>query len=690
LGSKVLKGRVAKTAPAATSPAELEPIAGALAQVSHLVGGSSSKLRGLIGDSKSWINDAFSESLQQLQVLHEQQVSTLAGEVARLRDEVENLRKGARVLSSPLPPPPPPPRPPPPPPGLSEDVAGLPVPQAALVITNCDSPSCKVKWTRRKTSSAKSLDTGEAGEVAGLPVSPTALVITNREAPSCMTSEPSLSTSKDTYQALDSSRMTSKDPAPDPTRLASKETKVVSFEMPFEGSKDTGKNLSAEVSKVISHQLTHLRSERSQALGRLPTTGSVLLDEFCSYRQRRTQEDDTRRFPEKLVSSSRFDFCMGAVIVMNAVTIGLEVSMSRANNHVPVALQVAEYIFLFIYTLEIGLRFGALGRSAMRNSWVQFDLFLVICGFLDVATTLVGPPVKILDNVMLVRTFRLARLARVLRLNIKFHTLWMLVHGLLNSLATLAWTLIIICILLFVFAVLGLELLQPDPEASEEYNQVASEYFGSLLKATTSLLQGLTLDSFAVIYRPVMLAKPLMVFYFIPFLLVVSVALMNLVTAIMVNFSLEQASKDRQVVEQLQTEQRAEVVRILERAFGELDTNESGYVELEEMIDAPEDLRILICEVAEMPGETDIASIFKTLDFGNTGYLKIEDFCQGLLMIRDQKALESYFVMKYCSSILDMLKFRQKGGDVGKGPPLPVLSEDDCERILEESPLHIR
>eukprot|EP00416_Gambierdiscus_australes_P024246 CAMPEP_0171079118 /NCGR_PEP_ID=MMETSP0766_2-20121228/15057_1 /TAXON_ID=439317 /ORGANISM="Gambierdiscus australes, Strain CAWD 149" /LENGTH=165 /DNA_ID=CAMNT_0011536285 /DNA_START=93 /DNA_END=586 /DNA_ORIENTATION=- len=120
---------------------------------------------------------------------------------------------------------------------------------------------------------------------------------------------------------------------------------------------------------------------------------------------------------------------------------------------------------------------------------------------------------------------------------------------------------------------------------------------------------------------------------------------MNLVTALMVNFSLEQAGKDKQAEEQAQSQAKAEVIGILERAFGELDTSRSGRINLHEMLEAPEELRMLICQVADVDTNAlNLADIFRTLDFDNTGYLKINEFCQGLLMLHDRKALESYFV----------------------------------------------
>jgi len=406
-----------------------------------------------------------------------------------------------------------------------------------------------------------------------------------------------------------------------------------------------------------------------------------------SYRSSRQQRSSWRalRMLRRLVSTPTFDFAIGAVIVVNAATIGLEASITRSGGTTPQILQVLEYVFLFIYLVELGLRLWALGYSALRSAWVLFDLFLVCFGCLDVVAGLAlegsagsSASIVVLNQVLLVRIFRLARLARVLRLMIKFQTLWMLVQGLVNSLVTLVWTCIIICILLFVFAVLGLELLRPDMAAGEEYNRVAEENFGSLFRAMATLLQGLTLDSFGAVYRPVMLERPLTILYFVPFLLVVSIALMNLVTALMVNFSLEQASRDKQLHEQVLADKKAVMTRALEQAFRDLDTNNSGLLDLEEMLDAPEDLRALIFDIADIEDErhSDLAYIFNTLDYDQSGALEIHEFCEGLLKLHDKAALESYFIMRHCNNILTMLR---------RPPEVYMSSSQDVAQVAPQA-----
>ncbi|CAK0822243.1 unnamed protein product [Prorocentrum cordatum] len=47
-----------------------------------------------------------------------------------------------------------------------------------------------------------------------------------------------------------------------------------------------------------------------------------------------------------LITSLKFDLCMGVIILLNAISIGLETSTSRRGDHVPFFLHALEYMFL--------------------------------------------------------------------------------------------------------------------------------------------------------------------------------------------------------------------------------------------------------------------------------------------------------------------------------------------------------
>lgn len=81
-------------------------------------------------------------------------------------------------------------------------------------------------------------------------------------------------------------------------------------------------------------------------------------------------------------------------------------------------------------------RTSQLSMQVFRDNWVKFDALLVCIGVFDawIARSLLHFQDEAgLSVLMVVRMLRLGRLARTLRLLVKFQVLWMLVRGLFSS-----------------------------------------------------------------------------------------------------------------------------------------------------------------------------------------------------------------------------------------------------------------
>merc|ERR1719433_1644644 len=126
---------------------------------------------------------------------------------------------------------------------------------------------------------------------------------------------------------------------------------------------------------------------------------------------------------------------------------------------------------------------------------------------------------------------------------------------------------IVIMLLIYCFGILAVYLIQPNADLSAEYNKVVEDNFSDLWSAMLTLFQGAMLDSIAAVYRPIIKEMPAMFLYFSAFLLTVSIALMNLVTAIIVNNSVEQSANDREVQALWEREKKKGLIRKLGETF---------------------------------------------------------------------------------------------------------------------------
>merc|ERR1712190_387149 len=110
---------------------------------------------------------------------------------------------------------------------------------------------------------------------------------------------------------------------------------------------------------------------------------------------------------------------------------------------------------------------------------------------------------------------------------VQFRTLWLLVQGMMHSLLTLLWTLVIILIFCYCFSIVGMEFIRSSPEYGEEYQAVVDNNFTNLRDAMLMHLQFLTLDDIGEIYRPLIQKRPELSIYFVSFIMLVSITLMN-------------------------------------------------------------------------------------------------------------------------------------------------------------------
>ncbi|CAK0865919.1 unnamed protein product, partial [Prorocentrum cordatum] len=346
-----------------------------------------------------------------------------------------------------------------------------------------------------------------------------------------------------------------------------------------------------------------------------------------------------------VVSWAYFETLMGAVIVANALTIGAEASASAQGQDAPPLFSVCEYAFLAIYVAEICLRFAAFGvRASTRSHWVKLDIFLVVAGLANsvlTVTSVSGEAANdIVGKINMMKLFRLIRLCRVARLVVHFRTLWLLVHCLLYSITPMLWTAGVMIVVVYVFAIFGMEFIIAGAFEDEDY-VMASSKFSSLWSSMLTLWQFMFVDGAAAIYKPLVSRSPLLALYFLAFFLVGPVALLNIRgrrTAIMVESSLRIAKEDQQAKNAWMDLKKREMIPKLHALFKGLDLNGDGLVSLAELKASPPELKEQIQRIVQME---QLESIFHLLDLDCAGSISIDEFVDGLMRsLCDEKPSE--------------------------------------------------
>lgn len=335
------------------------------------------------------------------------------------------------------------------------------------------------------------------------------------------------------------------------------------------------------------------------------------------------------------LESPWFDFALGMVIIANAANIGFEQSYRKTGEYAETA-STLEHVFLSIYTAELAARLLSFGLSCLHDGWVVFDTFLVGLGILT--QWIIQPIFGDIDEVgplMVLRTARLLRLAKTVRLLIRFRELWMLVRGLLSSANTMLYTLLMLFVIIYIFACLGMELLYEHPrvvgpDRDEEFAKNVDMYFRSLPIAMLSLLQFVCFDNIVLIYRPLCQDNIFLMCYFILLILVVGIVVMNLVTAVIVNSALEQTAQDKDLMKSMEEKRKKKILKDLKRMFTRLDEDGSGQLSREEIEGVDEAEKEVLRNLTSMD---DPVEIFDVLDVDGSGDIGIDEFCDGLWQV---------------------------------------------------------
>ena len=199
------------------------------------------------------------------------------------------------------------------------------------------------------------------------------------------------------------------------------------------------------------------------------------------------------------------------LIVVNAVTLGLETSMT-INEALSPWLGWLDQAIVAVFVVEIGARLLAQGPAFFKRGWNLFD-FTVIAVTLMPAT----------GNFSVLRALRILR---VLRLVSVVPQMRKVVEALLHAIPGLGS---ISSLLLLVFYV-GAAM------ATRMFGAEFPEWFGSIGASMYSLFQIMTLESWSMgIVRPVMETFDWAWAFFVPFILLTSFAVLNLFIAVIVD-----------------------------------------------------------------------------------------------------------------------------------------------------------
>ncbi len=200
-----------------------------------------------------------------------------------------------------------------------------------------------------------------------------------------------------------------------------------------------------------------------------------------------------------------------AVIIFNAIVLGMETSkpiMAAAGD----LILLLDTLCLTIFVIELVAKLFAQGPRFFRGGWNIFDFVIV--------------GVSLIPGNGGLSVLRALRILRVLRVISVVPSLRRVVEGFVTALPGMGSVFLLMGIVFYIGAVMATKLFGTD----------FPQWFGTLGQSGYTLFQIMTLESWSMgIVRPVMEVYPYAWAFFVPFIMVTTFAVVNLLVGLIVN-----------------------------------------------------------------------------------------------------------------------------------------------------------
>lgn len=461
-----------------------------------------------------------------------------------------------------------------------------------------------------------------------------------------------------------------------------------------------------------------IREHDAGAYRSLPTVEPICSGNFEASGQvsRRISEDQwgkddaskPRAWALWLVNTVPCQLILVICIILNALVIGMETDSPE----LPIWDEV-ETCFLAIFTMELGLRLYGLGTRVFfcggddaspisndrmdrrlstrrqpyksentERAWNIFDFAIVCSGLTTVVLTSFCGEVEHAQNsdatlFRMARLLRLLRLLRIFRVIRFLKQLYLLAYGFMEGAMAVFWVAALAGVAIYMCAVILVRLYGKPDEDSQNYEFFATR-LSSVPAAMFLLFEIMSSPSLHSYWEPVS-RHPALVVFVIVFILFGSFGMNGLLTGIISESIFD---KNQARIEDLREEREAKR-RLLEEGsadlFDELDVDEVGFVEHDELMEHREDIAQLFITAGTVFPAHDLGQMFKVVDFHDRGTITRSEFIQCVVGLCEEvrplsimeihsQVQRSLLVIEACHTIVHRLEMSSRwAGVVGDG-----------------------
>ena len=217
----------------------------------------------------------------------------------------------------------------------------------------------------------------------------------------------------------------------------------------------------------------------------------------------------------KIRNSKFFNTLVISVIIASALYAGV----SSYNEIIPAdyffLLQVFDYSITVFFTIEILIRIFA-ERSLInffKDGWNVFD-------FLIVSISLI--PIGGAESIFVVRLLRIVRILRIITVVPAFRHI---IDSLIKTIPRVGFIALLMFIFIYIWGAIGTLF----------FDEINHERWGNIGVAMLTLVQVATYDDWAAVMRELIVVYPVAWIYFVSFIIINAVVLLNMVIGVIVD-----------------------------------------------------------------------------------------------------------------------------------------------------------
>lgn len=337
-----------------------------------------------------------------------------------------------------------------------------------------------------------------------------------------------------------------------------------------------------------------------------------------------------------------FDALCGSIIILNAAFIGAQVEYEAVNPGEPELgwWLAGQAFFCFAYVTELTLRVVGQGKNffgVVDWRWNVFDIFVTLTSVVDLLFSflLSGSETGALAAARMLRMIRVAKIIRVVRY---LRYMRNMIFTLLHTLSSLAWSLALMAMIMYLFAVAITEATTAyrvhhgqDSESVRKllrfWGHISSSMYTLLLSITSGISwvePASALSQLHFVYAPL----------FVLYICFMYFAMMNVVTGFFCEHAFEMARSEKDSLIQEQLRRKNQYLEHFRQIFEEGDCDESGEISYTEFENFMQDEH-LQAYLSHLNVDPDNAwQIFRLIDSNKDGSVTLEEFTTGLLTMK--------------------------------------------------------